>query len=230
MGHQKLVGLHVQPGQQRARSHSLSMPRRVGSGPALGAVLLSLSALSAHAQNENTAPANVAAEAVELDPVTVTARLRAESEQRVPVSMAVVSGEALVDEGRFTLSDLDSRVANLQIGDLNGTPTIFLRGVGGGGRQVGFEPRTGLYIDGVFMNQPPLADALLLDLDRVEVLRGPQAACSGRTTSLARSASSRASRVSSPRCRRWCGWMTVASGALAQHRTCPSSTSACCCD
>lgn len=112
----------------------------------------------------------------------VTARLRAEAEQQVPVSMAVVSGEALAEEGRFTLSDLDSRVANLQIGDLNGTPTVFLRGVGGGGRQVGFEPRTGFYIDGVFMNQPPLADALLLDLDRVEVLRGPQGSLFGQNT------------------------------------------------
>lgn len=121
-------------------------------------------------------------EAVEVETVTVTARLLPEEEQQVPVSMAVIGGEALAGEGRLTLSDLDSRVANLQIGDLNGMPTIFMRGVGGGGRQVGFEPRTGLYIDGVFMNQPPLADALLLDLDRVEVLRGPQGSLFGQNT------------------------------------------------
>lgn len=121
-----------------------------------------------------------ATDPVELAPVTVTARLRPELEQQVPASMAVVSGEALAEEGRFNLGDLDSRVANLQIGDLNGVPTIFMRGVGGGGRQVGFDPRTGLYIDGVFMNQPPLADGLLLDLDRVEVLRGPQGSLFGQ--------------------------------------------------
>lgn len=119
---------------------------------------------------------------VELAPVTVTARLRPELEQQVPASIAVVSGEALAEEGRFTLGDLDSRVANLQIGDLNGMPTLFMRGVGGGGRQVGFDPRTGLYVDGVFMNQPPMADSLLLDLDRVEVLRGPQGSLFGQNT------------------------------------------------
>jgi len=139
--------------------------------------LLTLLPVPARAQARDS---GASPDPVELDPVTVTARLRPELEQEVPASIAVVSGAALADEGRFSLSDLDSRVANLQIGDLNGTPTIFMRGVGGGGRQIGFDPRTGIYIDGVFMNQPPLADSLLLDLDRVEVLRGPQGSLFGQ--------------------------------------------------
>lgn len=121
-------------------------------------------------------------DAVTLRTVTVTARLRAETEQQVPASLAVIDGEALASEGRNSIGDLDSRIANLQFGDLNGTPAVFLRGVGGGGRQVGFEPRTGIYLDGVFMNVPPLTDALLLDLDRVEVLRGPQGSLFGQNT------------------------------------------------
>ena len=96
--------------------------------------------------------------------------------------MAVVDGETLAAEGRSSLGELDSRVANLQLGDLNGTPVLFLRGVGGGGRQVAFEPRAGIYIDGVFMNVPPLTDALLLDLERVEILRGPQGSLFGQNT------------------------------------------------
>lgn len=119
-------------------------------------------------------------DAIELPPVLVTARLLPELEQRVPASIAVVDGDRLSDEGRHTLSDLDSRVANLQIGDANGLPTVFMRGVGGGGRQVGFEPRTGFFIDGVFLNAPPLSDALLLDLDHVEVIRGPQGSLFGQ--------------------------------------------------
>ena len=121
-------------------------------------------------------------EIVELAPVTVTARLRPEVETKVPVSLAVISGDVLATEGRFTLGQLDSRVANLQFGDLNGTPALFMRGVGGGGRQVAFEPRVGIYVDGVFMNVPPLTDALLLDLARVEVLRGPQGSLFGQNT------------------------------------------------
>ncbi len=119
---------------------------------------------------------------VVLPPVTVTARFRPEFETKVPISLAVVGGDALRTEGRFTLGQLDSRVANFQLGDLNGTPALFMRGVGGGGRQVAFEPRTGIYVDGVFMNAPPLTDALLLDLDRVEVLRGPQGSLFGQNT------------------------------------------------
>lgn len=117
-----------------------------------------------------------------LERVTVSARLREENLDDVPASIAVVSGAALAEEGRFTIGDLDSRVANLQLGDLNGSPVIYLRGVGGGGRQVGFEPRPGITIDGVFMNAPPMSDALLLDVARVEVVRGPQGSLSGQNT------------------------------------------------
>ncbi len=119
---------------------------------------------------------------VPLPTMTVTARFRPEFETKVPISLVVVGGDALLAEGRYTLGQLDSRVANLQLGDLNGTPALFMRGVGGGGRQVAFEPRTGIYVDGVFMNVPPLTDALLLDLERVEILRGPQGSLFGQNT------------------------------------------------
>lgn len=128
------------------------------------------------------ARAQAATEAQLLERVTVSARLRDEAIDDVPASIAVVSGEQLAAEGRFTIGDLDSRVSNLQLGDLNGSPVIYLRGVGGGGRQVGFEPRTGITIDGVFMNAPPMSDALLLDLERVEVVRGPQGSLAGQNT------------------------------------------------
>ena len=149
----------------------------------LAAVMLMYST-AANAQEQTSAAASTsgAADSTAIAPVTVTARLRPESEERVPLSMAVVGGETLQKEGRFEIGDLDSRVANLQLGDLNGTPTVFMRGVGGGGRNVAFEPRTGIYLDGVFMNDPPLTDALMLDLERVEVLRGPQGSLFGQNT------------------------------------------------
>ncbi len=142
-------------------------------------LLLTLAARS-HANGEGVGADPI--ETVQLSPVKVTARLRPEYESHVPISLVVADGEALEREGRFSLGRLDSRVANLQLGDLNGTPALFMRGVGGGGRQVAFEPRVGIYVDGVFMNVPPLTDALLLDLDRVEVLRGPQGSLFGQNT------------------------------------------------
>lgn len=129
-----------------------------------------------------TALAQATATVQMLDPVTVSARLRDEDLTEVPASIAVVGGEELKEEGRFNIGDLDSRVSNLQLGDLNGSPVIYLRGVGGGGRQVGFEPRTGVTVDGVFMNAPPMSNALLLDLERVEVVRGPQGSLAGQNT------------------------------------------------
>lgn len=129
-----------------------------------------------------TALGQAASEAQLLERVTVTARLREEDLATVPASIAVVGSEALKQEGRFNLGDLDSRVSNLQLGDLNGSPVIYLRGIGGGGRNVGFEPRTGVTVDGVFMNAPPMSNALLLDLERVEVVRGPQGSLAGQNT------------------------------------------------
>lgn len=144
----------------------------------------SLAALTLHGLSALTLPAaaQTAAGAQLLDRVTVSARLREEDLDTVPASIAVVTGAQLAAEGRFSIGDLDSRISNLQLGDLNGSPLITLRGVGGGGRQVGFEPRTGISIDGVFMNAPPMSDALLLDLERVEVVRGPQGSLAGQNT------------------------------------------------
>lgn len=138
--------------------------------------------VSCHALAEDDHGTSSEADVVQLAPVTVSARLRPETAAKVPISLVAVGGDALASEGRFTLGRLDSRIANLQLGDLNGTPALFVRGVGGGGRQVAFEPRTGIYVDGVFMNAPPLTDALLLDLDRVEVLRGPQGSLFGQNS------------------------------------------------
>lgn len=160
--------------------NSSARPQRFGRRVFAAMATLGLAPLGVFAGEPAAGPGEPAV--VELPPVTVTARLRPEAESRVPSSLAVADGDALEAEGRSTLGRLDSRVANLQLGDLNGTPALFMRGVGGGGRQVAFEPRVGIYVDGVFMNVPPLADALLLDLDRVEVLRGPQGSLFGQNT------------------------------------------------
>lgn len=117
-----------------------------------------------------------------LDPVVVLAHPQDAPEQQVPASLSVLDGETLESQRLTSVGQLSRRVANLQLGDLNGVRAVYLRGVGGGGRQVGFEPRAGLYVDGVLLSTPPSANALLLDLDRVEVIRGPQGSLFGQNT------------------------------------------------
>lgn len=119
------------------------------------------------------------APAVPLETVIVTARKLEEPAHEVPASIAVISGEQIRDQRLNTLGDLDRLAPNLQLSDANGVRTLYLRGAGGGGRQVGFDTRAGIFVDGVLMSQPPSVNSLLLDVDRVEVLRGPQSTLFG---------------------------------------------------
>ncbi|MGQ0503190.1 MAG: TonB-dependent receptor [Panacagrimonas sp.] len=144
--------------------------------------LLTLTLLPAAYAEEGVAPAVPADSAVVLDTIIVTARKREDPLHEVPESVAVVNGEVIEQRGLDTIGDLDSQVANLQVSDANGVRTIYMRGAGGGGRTVGFDPRTGVYVDGVYLGFPPSANSMLVDLDRVEVLRGPQGLLFGQNT------------------------------------------------
>jgi iron complex outermembrane receptor protein len=124
----------------------------------------------------------VSATAAPVDTIIVTARKREESLAEIPASITVISGDQVRDERLNTLSDLDRLAPNLQFSDANGVRTLYLRGVGGGGRQVGFDTRAGIFVDGVSMSQPPSVNGLLLDVERVEVLRGPQSTLFGQDT------------------------------------------------
>jgi iron complex outermembrane receptor protein len=65
---------------------------------------------------------------------------------------------------------------------LPGTPQITVRGVGGGGRNIGFDTRVGIYLDGIYLGQAQAINQPLFDIEQVEVLRGPQGHLFGRNT------------------------------------------------
>ncbi len=109
-----------------------------------------------------------------LETIVVTARKREEPQQDVPVAISVVGAESIAERGLDTLGDLGLLTPNFQVTDSASIRTIYIRGVGGGGRQVGFDTRAGVYVDGVYVGSPPASESLLLDLDRAEILRGPQ--------------------------------------------------------
>jgi len=140
----------VQTQCRRPMRHSM---RR--SLPLLWASLFAALPLAAARAGDSGSAATAAVDATVLPTVTVTARKRDEPLQEVPESVAVVSGAAIDRRGLDTIGALDSQVANLQISDVSGVRTIFMRGAGGGGRTVGFDPRTGVYVDGVYIGFPP---------------------------------------------------------------------------
>ncbi len=108
-----------------------------------------------------------------LEEVIVTATLRAESLQDVPVSVNAVSGEKMMEAGIDKVEDLQAYVPNLTMSETGIGTNIYVRGIGSGINQ-GFEQSVGMYFDGVSYGRAQLSRAPFLDLARVEVLRGPQ--------------------------------------------------------
>jgi len=117
-----------------------------------------------------------------LEEVVVTAQKRVESLQDVPISVSAMSGEKIDEQGITNLEELTLYIPNVNINQGRGQPNLFIRGVGSG-TNAGFEQSVGMYIDGVYSGRGALASVpLTLDLQRVEVLRGPQGTLFGKNT------------------------------------------------
>jgi len=116
-----------------------------------------------------------------LNIVTVTAQKRAESAQDIPISLNVLSSEQLREGAISKIEDLQYKVPNLQMTETGISTQMYIRGVGTGNNQ-GFEQSVGQYIDGVYYGRQQLIRAPFLDLERVEVLRGPQSILFGKNS------------------------------------------------
>jgi iron complex outermembrane receptor protein len=119
------------------------------------------------------------------DVVTVTARKREENVQEVPVAVTVVTGEILEDQGAADISEIQAQVPNLSIyqgRNQSSTLTAFMRGVGQADPLWGVDPGVGLYLDDVYIARPQGALLDVFDLERIEVLRGPQGTLYGKNT------------------------------------------------
>ncbi len=108
-----------------------------------------------------------------LEEVVVTAQLREQSLQDVPVSVSAIGGDKMMEAGLSKVEDLSAYVPNFTMSESGIGTDIFIRGIGSGENQ-GFEQSVGIYVDGVSYSRAQLARAPFLDLARVEVLRGPQ--------------------------------------------------------
>ncbi|MXP41904.1 TonB-dependent receptor plug domain-containing protein [Altererythrobacter soli] len=117
--------------------------------------------------------------------IIVTAERRATDLQDTPLSIVAVTDEIVAAKGIDDLADLGSFTPNLNItpsrGNGGAIPSFSIRGISGGGGAVG-ERGVGLYIDGVFVPRTSGSVLLVLDVDRIEVLRGPQGTLFGRNS------------------------------------------------
>ena len=117
--------------------------------------------------------------------VVVTARRIEEVAQEVPIPVSVVSGKLIADTGAFNVNRLKELIPTVQFYSTNPrNSAINIRGLGApfGLTNDGIEPGVGLYIDGVFYARPASATLDFLDVERIEVLRGPQGTLFGKNT------------------------------------------------
>lgn len=135
-------------------------------------------ALSSTAALAQVSPAQHAESAVAefiVEEVVVTAQRREQNLSDVPLSIGVVDTAALQSSGPRELRDIDQLVANLNITKQADTSNaITIRGVGSFGRNIAYDSRVGVYLDGVYVGQSTASNLGFLDVERVEVLRGPQ--------------------------------------------------------
>ncbi len=137
----------------------------------------------AHAQTEASAPAANANDNPNV--VVVTARRREETLQDVPVSVTAFNADQLSKQGIPDITGLALALPNTTMKasrGTNSTLTAFIRGVGQQDPLAGFEAGVGIYLDDVYLARPQGAVAEIYDVERIEVLRGPQGTLYGRNT------------------------------------------------
>ncbi|MEM1202529.1 MAG: TonB-dependent receptor [Acidobacteriota bacterium] len=139
-------------------------------------------AQSADSQAEATAADS--ADPVE-EEIVVTARKREENIQEVPVAVTLIPAEVLEDSGVADLSEIQAQVPSLSIypgRNQSTTLTAFMRGIGQADPLWGVDPGVGLYMDDVYMARPQGALLDVFDVERIEILRGPQGTLYGKNT------------------------------------------------
>jgi iron complex outermembrane receptor protein len=118
-----------------------------------------------------------------IEEVRVTARRRSEKVQDVPISITVLTGRQLQREGITQVQSLQFIAPSVNISLPNPRQTNFaIRGIGNNPATDGLSSSVGIYIDDVYLDRPGMADFNLLDIDQIEILRGPQGTLFGKNT------------------------------------------------
>ena len=137
------------------------------------------------AKKQQQSEANATTEAsndkpLQLAPVVVTAEKRSENVQEIPASISVITDMQLTDSGITDIEELSSLTPNLYIANWGsrGNSFIFIRGIGA----INNDPAVGYYVDDVNYMDSRVFDSKLYEIERIEVLRGPQGTLYGRNS------------------------------------------------
>lgn len=140
----------------------------------IGAVCMTsgLSATSAIAQTDSRV----------LEEIVVTATKREKSVQDIPISVGVVTGEFINNFDIRDMSDVQNYVPGLQVQQTFGSWAVRIRGLGSGITNLAFDSSVPIYIDDVYCGRGKCMESAFLDIERIEVARGPQGALFGKST------------------------------------------------
>ncbi|MFT4021582.1 MAG: TonB-dependent receptor [Acinetobacter sp.] len=135
-------------------------------------------------QEETSSSKSKQVNAAQLDTIVVTATRREQSLQKVPIAVSVVNGKDLEQKQKNALESIVSEIpsVNFRSGASNKDTSLFVRGVGTVTTSPGVEPSVSTVVDGVVYSRPGQATLDLLDVDRIEVLRGPQGTLFGKNS------------------------------------------------
>ncbi len=158
------------------------MTKLIGRGALTGIAALGALSLVSTAPVEAAEPA--ASSSTGLEEVVVTARYREESLQQTPIAITAITAEDIEQRGFTSTTDIAYSVPNASFrpaqAAFGNTQTAYIRGIGQNDFDFAFEPGVGIYVDDVYYPTTMSSQFDLLDLERVEVDRGPQGTLNGR--------------------------------------------------
>jgi outer membrane receptor protein involved in Fe transport len=119
---------------------------------------------------------------IHIEEIMVTAQKREEGLQDVPIAIGVVTGHDIEQMSLRNLEEISVSMPGFHVHQSPAQSGIFIRSIGSGANNQGFEQSVGLFIDGVYAGRERIFQALFLDIERVEVIKGPQSVILGKNT------------------------------------------------